>query len=73
MATVKKRINVTLSGALERVLGDIARRDKVPQATKAADLLRLTLEIEEDNMFDKAAGKRDSGAAEFVSHKEAWA
>ena len=51
----------------------LAKRDEVPQATKAAELIRLALETEEDQVFDLIASKRDTEKVKFVSHKKAWA
>ena len=72
MATTKTRINVSLSHEVERSLIALAKRDQVPHATKAAELLRQALEIEEDQVFDKVASERDRGRTKFVSHKVAW-
>ena len=72
MATTKKRINITLSNAVERALSLAAKRDKVPQATKAVDLLQFALELEEDKIWDQVANKRDTQEAKFVSHAKAW-
>ena len=72
MATNKKRVNITLSPELERAISRVALRDKVPQATKAAELLRLALEIEEDEVWDALASSRDARGARYVSHQKAW-
>lgn len=73
MATTKKRINISIPKTVDRVLSLAAERDQIPQATKAAHLLQLALELEEDQLWDKIATKRDMKNANFVSHKEAWA
>ncbi|MBI5786988.1 MAG: hypothetical protein HY446_00330 [Candidatus Niyogibacteria bacterium] len=73
MTTTKKRINISVSEPLERALSRLAKRDEVPQATKAAELLRIAIEIEEDYVWDKTASARDAKGARFVSHKKAWA
>ncbi len=73
MVTVKKRVNISISKAVENALKKLARRDEVPEATKAAELLRLAIEFEEDQVLDKIASKRDTKKAKFVSHKKAWA
>lgn len=72
MATTKKRINISMGRDLEDILSRVARRDRVPEATKAAELLRIALEIEEDQAWAALAGKRDKKDARFVSHKTAW-
>ncbi len=55
------------------MLSRVARRDNVPQATKAVYLLELALEIEEDVVFDRIASERDTKNARFLNHKQAWA
>lgn len=73
MTTLKKRVNISLSKPLEEALGKLAKRDQVPQATKAVELIRLAIEIEEDQIWDEIASKRDTEKAKFISHKETWA
>ena len=72
MTTTKKRINVSVSKELNDALLKLARRDQIPQATKAEHLLRLALEIEEDDTLNIIAVGRDTSSAKFVSHKLAW-
>lgn len=72
MSTDKRRINVTISPTVELVLEKVARRDGVPIATKAAELLQFALEVVEDQVWDALAGKRDRRGASFVSHQDAW-
>ena len=72
MSTMKTRINVSISNDVERVLVALAKRDQVPHATKAAELLRQALEIEEDRVLDTIATERDGRKTKFVSHKMAW-
>jgi len=72
MATTKKRINISVSKELDDVLVRLAKRDQVPQATKAEHLLRMALEIEEDEVLDTVATKRDTGEARFLPHSLAW-
>lgn len=72
MSTTKKRINISVSKELDTALSRLAKRDQVPQATKAEHLLRLALEIEEDQILDVIASHRDARNALFVSHARAW-
>lgn len=53
-------------------LAKAARRDQMPAATKAARLLELALEIEEDTYWEAIAARRDAQKAKFVSHDKAW-
>jgi len=72
MTTFKKRINISVSKDVDEALGKLAKRDQVPQATKAEHLLRIALEFEEDQVLDTIAEKRDTKKTTFVSHKVAW-
>lgn len=72
MPTTKKRINVSLSRTVERNVRALARRDQVPAATKAAELIENALELEEDRILSKIADERDQPGAKFVSYKKAW-
>lgn len=72
MSTVKKRVNISLPRYLEDVLEKLAKRDQVPQATKATELLRLAVEIEEDQVLNSIVSKRDVKGARFIPHKKAW-
>ena len=73
MPTTKTRVNITLSRPVEEALGRLARRDQIPEATKAAELLQNAIELEEDEIWDTVASRRDTQKAKFVSHKRAWA
>lgn len=72
MSTIKKRINISVSSDVERAVYRLAARDQVPHATKAAELILLALEMDEDHVLDLIAGKRDTKVAKFISHKLAW-
>lgn len=72
MSTSKTRINISLSDSLRDALTRVARRDRVPAATKAAKLLEAALEIEEDQVWDALAKKRDTPKPKFLSHDNAW-
>lgn len=66
MATTKDRINISVSKDARAALARLARRDEVPVATKASDLLKMALEIEEDRYFGALAEKR------LREHKGRW-
>ncbi len=72
MPTKKKRINVSLPDHVAVFLQEIAIRDDVPQATKAAELLERALEIEEDAFFNKLAEKREKENTGYISHEDFW-
>lgn len=72
MPTSKKRINISLPKDIEESLKYLSERDDEPQATKAIKLIRIAIEIDEDEVFDKLAEQRDTKDAKFISHKDAW-
>ncbi len=73
MATTKTRINVSLSVEVEQALKALAKRDQVPSATKAAELLRLALEIEEDYVFSAIADDRiTEKSIKWLKSEEVW-
>lgn len=72
MATLKKRVNISLSKPLEDALGKLAKRDQVPQATKAAELIRIAIEFEEDVVFDRLAEDRFKSMKKTLTHKKVW-
>lgn len=72
MATTKQRINITTDSNLEQALKSAAKRDGVPVATKATELLAIGLELEEDFALASIATSRASDNKKFISHDEAW-
>jgi len=72
MPTTKSRINISLSEETKEALQKLSYRDRVPAATKAARLIEVALEIEEDKIWNELAEKRDNKNARFLSHKKAW-
>jgi hypothetical protein len=71
MPTLKRRINISVSKNIERALAKLAKRDEVPQATKAAHLLEQAIEWEEDAVWDLIVQKR-ARTPRFVSHAHVW-
>lgn len=72
MPTTKTRINISLPDGVKNALLKLARRDRIPAATKAARLLETALEIEEDQIWEEMAQKRDTKSARYLSHNKAW-
>lgn len=72
MATIKRRLNITLPFEVESALKRVSLKDKVPQATKAIELIKLALETEEDLYFVEVSEKRLKEKAKFIDHKSAW-
>lgn len=72
MPTTKKRINISIPDEIDIALQHLAARDNVPQATEAVRLIKVALEIDEDDIWNRLAEERDTPDAKFVSHEEAW-
>jgi predicted DNA-binding protein len=72
MATLKKRIHISVPTAVEDALLFLSKRDNVPQATKVTELLTLALEIEEDTFFSQVVSERMKKKAKWMSHTSAW-
>jgi len=72
MTTTKKRINISVAKPLERVIERLAKRDQMPVASKAAELIRLAIEMEEDQVLDAIASERLRKDARRISHAHAW-
>lgn len=72
MPTDKTRINVSLPAHVEKILDRLAKRDDIPRATKALELIRSAMETDEDEIWDALASQRDVKKAKFVSHSSAW-
>lgn len=72
MATTKKRLNISLPSDVEESIKILAKRDAVPRATKATQLLQAALAIEEDTVWDALASKRDTAKTVFVPHSKVW-
>ncbi len=72
MATTKPRLHISLSTEEEQFLNTLAKRDEVPRATKAAQLVRQAMEIEEDFALSQLAMERDVPGAKWMSEKDFW-
>ena len=72
MPTTKTRLNISLSDSVRDAVAKLARRDRIPQATKVARLLEVALELEEDQVWDVMAQSRDLKNARYLSHSKAW-
>lgn len=72
MPTTKSRINISLPDGVKEILAKVANRDRIPTATKAARLLEIALELEEDQAWDNIAERRDVKQAHYFSHNKAW-
>lgn len=72
MPTTKARLNITLSKELEEAIRLLAKRDNVPQATKAVELLEEALELEEDVVWEAIANEREAKGGKLISFEKLW-
>ncbi len=72
MSTTKTRINISVSRGTETALAELARRDRIPVATKTLEIIEDWLEMQEDMAFARIADKRVSAGGKYISHEEAW-
>lgn len=72
MPILKKRINLSVTDNLHRVLVMLAARDSMPTATKARNLLLKALELEEDIALEEIVSQRDNKSARYISHRSIW-
>ena len=57
---------------MESFLRSAAKRDKMSISSKAVELIRFALELEEDLYLGKIAEKRAKEKVTYVSHETAW-
>lgn len=72
MSATKSRLNISLADDMKTALISLAKRDDMPTATKAERLLEVALELEEDQLWDQIAAKRDKKDIRFISHIQAF-
>ena len=72
MPTTKHRINITATPVVEAALRKLAKLDRVPVASKAAELLERALDMEEDIALAHIVDIRMKRPARFIEHDAAW-
>jgi AmiR/NasT family two-component response regulator len=72
MATSKRRLNISLSPEVEAMVSTLAKRDRVPAATKISQLLITSLSLEEDKAFSVLAETRLKEKGKKLSHSDVW-
>ena len=68
----KKRISVTTSPEIEEAILALAERDSMAPTTKAGELLKMALELEEDMGWVKVIENRSKFKGKSISHEKAW-
>lgn len=74
MPAKSPRINVILDSPLYQGVRYLAERDGVSLSTKARDLIKEALEIQEDIYLAKLADKREKSLdkSNVLSHEKVW-
>ena len=63
---------MSLPADIEEAIAILAKRDAMPEATKALHLITIALELEEDDLWNAIAEKRDIKSATFIDHDSVW-
>ena len=61
-----------MSEDVDKAIAVLAERDRVPVATKAFDLIKQALQIEEDDVLNAVAEQREATGGTYISHDQAW-
>lgn len=72
MLRTKKRINISISEEINQELIKLAERDQVPVTSKALELIKRAIQIEEDEVLDLLAQQRDTKDAKYLFHEQTW-
>jgi hypothetical protein len=67
-----KRVPVALEEPLYDALSEAANRDRVSLSTKARDLIRRAMEIEEDEALVALVEDRMRRSGRLIPHEEFW-
>lgn len=70
--TAKKRINLSVSEDVNVIIQKLARRDNVPATSKALELIKKAIVVEEDDALELLARERDVKGTRYFSHNHAW-
>lgn len=74
--TKSSRLNLTLQENVIKMIKLLAFHDNVSPTTKAAEILKNGLELEEDTIMAKIAEQRleetENGDASLISHEDFW-
>ena len=67
-----KRLLVSIEEEILNDISEIAKNNKTSLSKIAADLIKASLEIEEDKLFSKLAGSRLDQTKTWSNHEDAW-
>jgi len=72
MPTAKQRINITLEDELFLVLKNLADKTKQSLSSISIEMIKKSLEREEDMYFAEVADRRLSQKQKRIIHSKAW-
>lgn len=73
MPTTKKRISIVVDKDTDWAIKQLAKIHKVPVATKAADMLRNAIELQEDLILSEIAEKRiQNKNSKYIDYDTFW-
>ncbi|MEI6093601.1 MAG: hypothetical protein WCQ47_07995 [bacterium] len=72
MPTAKQRINITLEDELFLVLKNLADKAKQSLSSISIEMIKKSLEREEDVYFSEVADHRLSKKQKRITHSKAW-
>jgi hypothetical protein len=67
-----KRLLVSLEEDILNDIIELAKNNRTSSSKVAGDLIKASLEIEEDRLFAKLADERLGKTKEWFSHEDAW-
>ena len=72
MPTLKQRINITVDADTGWALKKLAKMHKIPIATKAMEIIRDAIELQEDLIWAEIAESRASHKGPWIDHETFW-
>jgi hypothetical protein len=69
---LKQRINITADKEMQSAIKVLAKRDSMPISAKAAQLIRVALELEEDLILGEIATMRSKQRVKYIPHEVVW-
>lgn len=72
MPTIKQRINITLEDELFLALKNLADKTKQSLSSLSVEMIKKSLEREEDIYFSEVADKRLEQKQKRIAHSKAW-
>lgn len=72
MPTKNPRLNVSLTKAVLKALGEIARQEEKSLSVVAQELIIEALDRHEDRLLSNLAMRRETRVRRTISHEHAW-